>query len=36
MKNPEYNRDFQEWLEALENTILTDGKEYASELLQNL
>ena len=36
MKNPEYNQDFQEWLEALENTILTDGKEYASELLQNL
>ena len=36
MKNPEFNQDFQEWLEALENTILTDGENYASELLQKL
>lgn len=36
MKNPEFNQDFQEWLEALENTILTDGEDYTSELLQKL
>ena len=36
MKNPEFNQDFQEWLEALENTILTDGEAYTSELLQKL
>ena len=36
MKNPEFNQDFQEWLEALENTILTDGEGYTSELLQKL
>ena len=36
MKNPEFNQDFQEWLEALENTILTDGEGYTSELLEKL
>ena len=36
MKNPEFSQDFQEWLEALENTILTDGEDYTSELLQKL
>ena len=36
MKNPEFNQDLLEWLEALENTILTDGEEYTSELLQQL
>jgi len=36
MKNQELNQDFQEWLEALENTILTDGNEYTSELLQKV
>ena len=35
MKNPEFNQDFQEWLEALENTILTDGEDYTSELFKN-
>ena len=36
MKNPEFNQDFKEWLEALENTILTDGELYTSELLQKI
>ena len=36
MKNPDFNQDFQEWLEALENTILTDGEDYTSELLKKL
>ena len=36
MKNPEFSQDFQEWLEALENTILTDGEDYTSELLKKL
>ena len=36
MKNPEFNQDYQEWLEALENMILTDGEGYTSELLQKL
>ena len=36
MKNPNFRQDYQEWLEALENTILTDGEEYTSELLEKL
>ena len=36
MKNPYFNQDFADWLEALENTILTDGEEYTSELLNKL
>jgi pyruvate dehydrogenase E1 component len=36
MKNFDFNQDFADWLEALENTILTDGEEYTSELLNKL
>ena len=36
MKKPEFNQDFQEWIEVLENLILTDGENYTKELLQKL
>ena len=36
MKNPEFNTELKEWIEALENTILSDGKEYSKELLKAL
>ena len=36
MNNPQLNEEFQEWLESLENIILSDGKEYAKELLARL
>ena len=36
MKKPYFNQDYAEWIEALENTILTDGEEYASDLLNKL
>ena len=34
MNNPEFNTELKEWIEALENTILSDGKEYSKELLK--
>ena len=36
MNNPEFNTELKEWIEALENTILSDGKEYSKELLKAL
>ena len=33
MKEKNMMDDFQEWVESLENIILSDGDEYASELL---
>ena len=36
MKNPNFNQDFKEWLEALDNTVLMNGEQYASILLQKL
>ena len=34
MNNPEINTELKERIEALENTILSDGKEYSKELLK--
>ena len=31
MNNPEFNTELKEWIEALENTILSDGKEYSKD-----
>ena len=36
MNNPEFNTELKEWIEALENTILSDGREYSKELLKAL
>ena len=36
MNNPDFNQDFQEWLEALENMLLTEGDEYTSDLLKKI
>ena len=36
MQNPEFEKEFQEWLEALENVLISDGKEYTEELLRSL
>jgi len=36
MNNSYFNEEVREWLEALENTILSEGKEYASQLLEQL
>ena len=36
MKNLYFNQEFKEWAEALENIILSDGEEYASDLLQKV
>ena len=36
MNNPDFNTELKEWIEALENTILSDGKEYSKELLKAL
>ena len=36
MKNPYFSEEYKEWLEALENTILADGNEYASDILKKL
>jgi Pyruvate dehydrogenase complex, dehydrogenase (E1) component len=36
MQNPEFEKEFQEWLEALENVLISDGKEYTEELLRAL
>ena len=36
MQNPEFEKEFQEWLEALENVIISDGREYTEELLRSL
>ena len=34
MSDPNISEDFQEWLEALENTMLSEGSEYATKLLE--
>jgi len=36
MHNLNFNEDFQEWLEALENVILSDGSDYAKDLLNKV
>jgi pyruvate dehydrogenase E1 component len=36
MNNSYFNEEVREWLEALENTILSEGKDYASQLLEQL
>ena len=36
MQNPDFEKEFQEWLEALENLLISDGKEYTEELLRAL
>jgi len=36
MDKYELNQNYKEWLEALENTIISDGKEHASELLSKI
>ena len=36
MQNPDFEKEFQEWLEAFENVLISDGKEYTEELLKAL
>ena len=36
MNNENLEQDYLEWIEALENIILSDGKDYAKELLEKL
>ncbi len=36
MQNPDFDKEFQEWLEALDNVLISDGKEYTQELLKSL
>ena len=36
MENPNIREELQEWVEALENTLLSEGKEYTAELLQKV
>ena len=36
MENPNIREELQEWIEALENTLLSEGKEYTAELLEKV
>ena len=36
MSDPSFQEEYNEWLEALDNVILSDGKEYASSILEKL
>ena len=36
MKKIHFDQDYKEWLEALENTILSDGEEYSADLINKL
>ena len=36
MQNSDFEKEFQEWLEALENVFISDGTEYTEELLKAL
>ena len=32
MNNPEFNEEYKDWVEALENVLLNDGEEFATHL----
>ena len=36
MDKENLNQDLQEWIEALENIILTDGSQHATEVLKRI
>ncbi|MEL1224512.1 MAG: pyruvate dehydrogenase (acetyl-transferring), homodimeric type, partial [Candidatus Neomarinimicrobiota bacterium] len=36
MENPNIREELQEWIEALENTLLSEGNEYTAELLEKV
>lgn len=36
MNNPEFNEEYKDWVEALENVLLNDGEEFATNLLEKL
>ena len=36
MNDPNFNEEYKDWVEALENVLLNDGEEFASLLLEKL
>ena len=36
MKDLNIHEEFKDWIEALENTLLSEGSEYTEELLEKL